>query len=73
MLIYVDEIQREVDDILAYAGLVRKKFDARRNAAELLLDAKALDAPHRKSLRHVAGRPDDRQRAPAHAFHDLLP
>jgi Protein of unknown function (Hypoth_ymh) len=43
MLIYVDEIQREIDDILVYAGLIREKFDAGRDAKELLLDAKALD------------------------------
>jgi|SRR5580692_5878825 hypothetical protein len=43
MLIYVDEVQREIDDILKYAGLIREKFDAGRDAAELLLDAKALD------------------------------
>lgn len=44
MLIYVDEVQREIDDILVYAGLIREKFDAGREAAELLLDAKALNA-----------------------------
>lgn len=43
MLIYVDEVQREIDDILKYAGLIQEKFDAGRDAAELLLDAKALD------------------------------
>ena len=43
MLIYVDEVQREIDDILLYASLIREKFDAGREAAELLLDAKALD------------------------------
>jgi len=43
MLIYVDEVQREIDDILKYAGLLREKFAAGRDAAELLLDAKALD------------------------------
>lgn len=43
MLIYVDEVQREIDDILVYAGLVREKFDAGRDAKELLLDARALD------------------------------
>jgi Protein of unknown function (Hypoth_ymh) len=43
MLIYVDEVQREIDDILVYAGLIREKFDARHDAKELLLDAKALD------------------------------
>jgi hypothetical protein len=43
VLIYVDEVQREIEDILNYAGLIREKFDAGRDAAELLLDAKALD------------------------------
>jgi hypothetical protein len=43
MLIYVDEVQREIDDILEYAMLIREKFDAGREAVELLLDAKALD------------------------------
>lgn len=44
MLIYVDEVQRGIDDILVYAGLIREKFDAGREAAELLLDAKVLNA-----------------------------
>lgn len=44
MLIYVDEVQREIDDIIVYAGLIREKFDAGREAPELLLDARALDA-----------------------------
>jgi hypothetical protein len=43
MLIYVDEVQREIDDILKYAELIREKFEAGRNAAESLLDAKALN------------------------------
>lgn len=43
MLIYVDEVQREIDDILKYAELIREKFGAGREAEELLLDAKALD------------------------------
>jgi hypothetical protein len=43
MLIYVDEVQREIEDILVYAGLIREKFDAGREAGELLLDAKALN------------------------------
>jgi Protein of unknown function (Hypoth_ymh) len=43
MLIYVDEVQREIDDILVYARLISEKFDAGREAKELLLDAKALD------------------------------
>ena len=44
MLIYVDEIQSEIDDIMVYAGLIREKFEAGREAKELLLDAKALNA-----------------------------
>jgi hypothetical protein len=43
MLIYVDEVQRDIDDTWKYAELIREKFDAGRNAAELLLDARALD------------------------------
>lgn len=43
MLIYVDELQREIDDILKYAGLIREKFDAGRDPAELLLGAKSLN------------------------------
>lgn len=43
MLMYVDEVQGEIDDILKYARLIREKFDAGRSASELLLDAKALD------------------------------
>lgn len=43
MLIYVEELQSEIDDILAYAALIREKFDVGREATELLLDAKALN------------------------------
>jgi hypothetical protein len=43
MLIYIDEVQREIDDIHKYASIIREKFDAGRDAAELLLDAQALN------------------------------
>ncbi len=43
MLMYVDEVQREIEDILLYAELIREKFDASRDATELFLDARALD------------------------------
>jgi hypothetical protein len=44
MLLYVDEVCQEIESILAYAGIVREKFEAERPASELLLDAQALDA-----------------------------
>lgn len=42
MLLYVDEIQRELDDLFEYATIVREKFVQGRGARELLLDARAL-------------------------------
>src|ERR1700730_15599904 len=43
MLMYVDELLREIDSIREYACLIEKKFEAGRDAEELLLDARCLD------------------------------
>lgn len=42
MLLYVDEVLREIDALLEYASIVREKFEQGREPRELLLDAKAL-------------------------------
>ena len=42
MLLYVDELLREIDSIQKYASIIREKFEQNRESNELLLDAKAL-------------------------------
>lgn len=42
MLIYVDEVMREIEETAATASILKEKFEAERPAAELLLDAKML-------------------------------
>jgi Protein of unknown function (Hypoth_ymh) len=42
MLIYVDEMLQEIDEIAEVAKLLQAKFEAGRDASELLLDAKTL-------------------------------
>lgn len=42
VLIYVDEVMREVEETAATAAILREKFEAERPAAELLLDARML-------------------------------
>ena len=44
MLLYVDEVLREIAATAEYARIVRQKFEQGRPAEELLLDAKALHA-----------------------------
>jgi hypothetical protein len=42
MLLYVDELMREIEGLTEYATIVREKFEQGRPANELLLDARAL-------------------------------
>jgi hypothetical protein len=65
MLIYVDEVLREVEAIQEYAEIVRKKFDAGRDAEELILDAKALDL-RMDNLAAMLPEPSMAGRGPSH-------
>lgn len=42
MLIYVDEVMREIEEAATTAAILKEKFEADRPAAELLLDARML-------------------------------
>jgi Protein of unknown function (Hypoth_ymh) len=42
MLMFVDELNRELDDLMEIASLIDQKFEAERDAAELLIDARFL-------------------------------
>lgn len=44
MLLYVDEVLREIEALTEYGRIVRQKFEQGREARELLLDAQALNA-----------------------------
>jgi hypothetical protein len=44
MLLYVEELTAEIEALAEYASIVLEKFEAGRPAAELLLDARALQA-----------------------------
>jgi hypothetical protein len=52
MLIYVDEVLREIDSIRGYACLISQKFDAGRDAADMRMDNLTAMLPEPRMAGH---------------------